>query len=295
MRNPTLTTALVILLVLPVLAGAATLDSISGTADCNGWSADLEISFRPGAFFLQLEYSVVLQDANGAEVDRIDDATFVTIPGTSTASYNFTGAWTSELDGNYTVVGEFILHDMFDGGENVTSATFISDLACGASGGGVPVAGDPCLYRARYWHRHPELWPVNWLEIGGRILDQDQLMVVMDHRAHHFTLFALTRELITAKLNLANGGNSDIQDLVDAADALLMNFTGNSRDRGQARREANRLMRALYAYNKSGCPSDGTSGVTLSLDGGSNSSWDDSADKAAIEVMALGTIKAMYR
>jgi hypothetical protein len=40
MRNHTLTTALVILLVLPVLAGAATLDSISGTADCNGGSAD---------------------------------------------------------------------------------------------------------------------------------------------------------------------------------------------------------------------------------------------------------------
>ncbi len=295
MRNHTLTTALIILLVLPVLAGAATLESVSGTADCNGWSADLAVSFRPGAFFVQLEYSVVVQDANGAEVDRFDDATFLTIPEASTTSYNFTGAWTSELDGNYTVVGEFILHDMFDGGQNVTSAAFLSDLACGASGGDDPLAGEPCLYRARYWRRHPELWPVTTLEIGGRILDQDQLMVVMNHRVHRFTLFALTRELITAKLNLANGGNSDIQDIVDATEALLMNFAGNSRNRGRARREANRLKRALHAYNKSGCPGDGASGVTLSLDGGSESTWDDSADKAAIEVMTLGTIKAMYR
>ncbi len=297
MRNSTLITVLVIMLALPTLGSAATLDTLSGTADCNAWAADVSINFRPGAFFVRLEYIVVLQDAGGVEVDRFDFSEFIEIPATSAASYNFSGVWASAPDGNYTAVGEFIVHDLFDGGENVSSAIFTSDLACGANGDGEddPIASEPCLYRARYWHRHPELWPVSSLEIGDRTMDQNELMVVMNHNTHRFALFALTRQLITAKLNLANGGNSDIQDMVAATDALLMNFGENHRNRGLARAEANRLMRALKSYNKGGCPGDGMSGVTLSLDGNANGTWDDSADKAAVELLSLGTIKAMYR
>ncbi len=297
MRNNTLITILVILLVLPAMGSAATLDTLSSSADCNGWSADVNINFRPGAFFVRLEYIVVMQDAGGMEVDRFDYSEFIEVPSTSAASYNFAGVWASAPDGDYTAVGEFTVHDLFDGGENVSTASFTTDLACGATGdsGDDPVVSEPCLYRARYWHRHPELWPVTSLDIGGRTLDQDALMVVMDHNTHHFTLFALTRQLITAKLNLANGGNSDIQDIVDATDALLMNFGENHRNRGLARAEANRLMRALDRYNKGGCPDGEMSGVTLSLDGELNGTLDDSADKAAVEVLTLGTIKAMYR
>ena len=301
MRNFTLTAALVILLVLPTLGSAATLDTLSGTADCNGWSADMSINFRPGAFFVRVEYSVVLQDAGGAEIDRFDFSEFIEIPGTATASYNFSGAWTGALDGNYTVVGEFVVHDIFDGGENVSSASFTNDLACGASGDGGddPIASGACLNRARYWHGHPEMWPVTKLMVGGHSMDQAELLVALDRDAPNVDLFGLTRQLIAAELNLANGGDSDIRDVVDASNALLMNYGENARNRGQARSEANHLEHALHSYNRGGCPDDETSGETLGLDGGFDTmlakSANESADKAAVEVLSLGSIKAMYR
>ncbi len=296
MRNPTLISVLVILLVLPVVGSAATLDSLSGTADCNGWSADMSIDFRPGAFFVRLEYFIILRDANGVQLDRFDFSEFVDIPSTSLFTYNFAGSWAVTPTGNCTVTGEFVVHDLFDGGQNVSTDTFVNDLACGGEVDD-PVVVEPCLYRAHYWHRHPESWPVDSLEIGGRTLDQDQLLTVMNPRGNQFFVFALTRQLIAARLNLLNGGNRNFQnilDIADAADALLMNFDNNRRNAGQARAEAHRLMRALVRYNKGGCPG-GATGVTLSLDDGNNSTFDGMADKAAVELRSLGAIKAMYR
>ena len=72
MRKITLASALLILLATPQFTSAFTLDALSGSADCNGWNANVDIVVRDGAFMGQLEYAVVLRDADGFEVQRFD-------------------------------------------------------------------------------------------------------------------------------------------------------------------------------------------------------------------------------
>ncbi len=297
MRNIKTVSALVILLALPTLASAVTLTNLDGTANCDTWSADLTIDFRANAMMARVEYAVVLQDASGAEVDRFDFSEFVDIPDVPTATLTFTGAWSTVLDGNYTVTGDFIVFDVFGDGYNTSTGSFTTDLACGeASGGDDPIVPAACLYRSRFWFRNPTSWPVTSLEVGGKTMDQDELMAVLARRGNRFLMFRLMRELISAKLNLANGGSDEIAAIVAEADIYLANRPQNRREARRSHRLAMRLTVALFKYNRGGCTDGGPDGVTMEF-GGSFNQYDvyDSDDKASVEVMTLGTVKAMYR
>ncbi len=292
MRNITLATALGVLLVLPGITAAGTLDSLSGTADCNTWSADLTISFRANAMLARVEYAVVLLDTDGAEVERFDYAEYIDIPATVTADYSFTGAWAGALDGNYTVTGDFSVYDIFGDGMNLSTGSFTTALACGSTGGDdEPIAGDPCLYGPRFWAGHTDQWPVTSLVVGGKNSGQPELLQMLklhDNRSQGF--FALD-ELVAAKLNLANGGDTAIQSVVDAADDYLADSPGSRRGAGQSRRQAMQLKAALAKYNRTGCPGDEVADAMLYPEG----DFTKSLDKAATETVNLGTIKAMYR
>lgn len=295
MRNVKTALVLVILLALPNLAAAVTLGSLNGTADCNSWSADLTIDFRDNAMMARVEYAVVLLDDTGAEVERFDFSEFVEVPDTPAMTYTHSGAWTAALDGNYTVTADFIVYDLIGDGYNITTGSFTVALACGSAGGDEdPVAGPVCLYGSRFWSENPAAWPVSSLDIGGQNMDQTELMNVLAMHNNRFPMFILMRELIAARLNLANGGSDEILNVANRADSFLLDRTATRRGAGRARGEAMRLKAVLAKYNRSGCPDDMAAGVTMEFDGGFDKS-SELVEKAAIEVMTMGTIKAMYR
>lgn len=292
MRNFKLISALVILLALPGLAMAGTLENVTGVADCNSWSADLTISFQAHTMMSRVEYTVVVQDATGAEVDRFDFADFIDMADTPTAIYDFGGDWHVLLDGNYTVTADFTVYDIFGDAYNLSYGSFTADLACGDTRGSTePV----CQHTARYWRRHADLWPVTSLEIGGQTYDQTALMQMLGRTRHHHPHFrrhrGLIRQLVAAQLNLAAGSPADIQSVVDEANDLLANPPTGRRAWGHQRRQTQQLRRALRQYNRSGCEGADDKGISMEL----GDTFDKSADKAAEETMSFGSLKAMYQ
>lgn len=290
MRNIKLTCALIILLAVPSLVVAGTLENVSGVADCNSWSADLTISFRPDAMLARVEYTVVLQDAIGTEVDRFEYANFIDVPTTPTAVFSYGGDWNSALDGNYTVTGDFTVYDIFGDGYNASIGTFTSDLTCGTAG------SDPvCVFPARYWARHPDLWPVTSLEISGRMRDQADLLRMLDRSRHQMLGFQLVRELVAAKLNLANGVGADIAPVVAEADDYLSARPKDHRTVRRGHRWVMRLKARLFQFNRRGCDGPPSDGVFVTPSNALAESGEATTDKAAVELMSLGSIKAMYQ
>ena len=239
----------------------------------------------------RVEYAVVLQDADGVEVDRFDFAEFIDVPDTPTAVFNYSGAWHTALDGDYTVTGDFTVYDIFGDGYNISTGSFNADLACGSAVSEDPDPSEPCIKRVRYWIRHPDAWPVTGLEIAGQEYDQNELRKMMTKRRRRFLTFHLTRQLIAAKLNLANGTKNEILPVVDKADALLADRQTNRRARGRNHRRTIRLTVALFMYNRGGCPDGADTGMTVQL----GEDFAKSLEQGADEVMTIGSIKAMYR
>ena len=96
-RTPIL--ALIVVLLVPALASATHIEELVASADCEGWQADVTIRWRTGVFEGGLEYTIQLQDADGAVLDV---ATWV---GPVTRGeddpvmmqYSFSGDWTEPV------------------------------------------------------------------------------------------------------------------------------------------------------------------------------------------------------
>jgi hypothetical protein len=316
MRNKQLLLALVVVLLLPALSGAATLDTLTATADCNAWGSEATIVFRPGATMVLLVFSMQLADTSGVEIERFDYEQWLTIPTTETAVYPFGATWTAPLDRPAVMTVNADVYDARGDSFGVTGDALAVSLACVAagtgSGGDAPI--DVCRHASRWWRQHASEWPVSSLTLGGVTYDAAQLEQMM--RAPHRGQVdrRLAHQLAVAKLNLANGVADDIGAAVAAADAWLAAHPQAVRGRRHeprqdARREALGLIRELCLWNRGGCP-DG-SDVTgddeastdksgLAFDGGAVEFTGDLADydsveKAAVETTTLGSLKAMFR
>jgi hypothetical protein len=83
-------------------------------------------------------------------------------------------------------------------------------------------ADETCLFTRGYWRDHPGQWPVTSMFLGNRFYSQSELLSILQQGKTSNGLVILARQLIAAKLNIANGSNSaTIQATVDAADALI--------------------------------------------------------------------------
>ena len=133
---------------------------------------------------------------------------------------------------------------------------------------------------------------VSELEIGGQTMDQDALMTVLAMRGNRFLKFALVRESAAARLNIANGVTDEVAETLARVDALLLELPSTPRESARRHGEALRLRAVLHEFNRGDCD-EATSGVTMALDEGdfAGADW----DKAAVEVMSLGSVKALYR
>lgn len=314
MRNKQLLLVMAALALGPAVAGAATLDQLTATADCNAWGAEATITFRPEARAVLLVFSMQLADSNGVELERYDDERWLEIPSIETMSYAYGAPWPSPLDqrGTVTVIAQ--VYDTRGDSFNITSDEVVVAIDCVAAGDDTPEA--TCRHASRWWLRHRTEWPVQALALGGVTYDQRQLEQLLRQPHRGLVARRLAHQLAVAKLNLANGVTDDIGSAVAAADAWLANYpldlsSRHREPRPNERRQALRLIKDLHRWNHGGCPDGATlsgdseeeidkDGLTFDFGGADMEFTGDLADyeetgKAAEETTSLGTLKAMYR
>ncbi|MCK9996589.1 MAG: hypothetical protein KAH56_09985 [Candidatus Krumholzibacteria bacterium] len=299
MRKYMMITALVFTLVMPGLASAVYLDSVAGTADCNGWNADVQVTFRSGARMVRLDYSVALWDEGGMEMERFDYSESVDIPDQVTVVYSFNDLWTTDLpDGTYSMTADFVLFDIFPDGSNRFEDGFTADFTCGETtggGGDDPVVTGFCPHGSGFWKNHPADWPVMDLDLGANNLDQAALLDILNTPPRGDATVILARALIAAKLNMAGGAGDGIADVIDAADAYLTEHPVFS-DPGKAdRKAALAFMNDLGEYNSADCADDEESDLDTSDTEALNFSSSGNDKAAAIETLSMGSLKALYR
>lgn len=313
MSNKPLLLVMAALALGPAVAGAATLDQLTATADCNAWSAEATITFRPGAYAVLLVFSMQLADSTGAELERYDWEQWLEIPATATMAYPFGASWQAPLTQSAVMRVVAEVYDTRGDTFGLTGDEIAVQLACVADDDTPTTA---CRHASRWWLRHRGDWPVDSLVLGGVVYDQRQLEQLLRQPHRGLVGRRLAHQLAAAKLNVANGAGDDIGPVIAAADAWLTAHPLGSGDRPREprpaeRRQALRLIKDLHHWNHGGCP-DGTalegdsedevdkSGLTFDVSGPDREFTGDLADyeqtvKAAEETTSLGTLKAMYR
>jgi hypothetical protein len=98
--------------------------------------------------------------------------------------------------------------------------TFASGLAIV----GEPTAGggNRCPLSQGYWKTHPDAWPVTSLTLGTVVYNQLQLLSILNSSVKGDASIILAKQLIAAKLNIANGSDpTPIAATIATADGLL--------------------------------------------------------------------------
>lgn len=79
-----------------------------------------------------------------------------------------------------------------------------------------------CTFTQGYWKNHPDRWPVASLMLGSVTYNKAQLIAILNQPPRGNGLVILARQLIAAKLNVANGASaSAISDKLTQADQLI--------------------------------------------------------------------------
>ncbi len=82
--------------------------------------------------------------------------------------------------------------------------------------------GGGCTLTQGYWKNHAEAWPVSSLTLGTVTYSQAELLQILNKPVAGNGLVSLARQLIAAKLNVANGADpSAIAATITAADLLI--------------------------------------------------------------------------
>jgi len=146
--------------------------------------------------------------------------------------------------------------------------TFVVDLYNPVSSGGLVVLDpegvgtilddDFCQRSHGYWKTDEEVWPVDWLEMGGVEYEFEELMAFLEYNGPDATL-VLAKQLVATKLNLARGSEPSILPVVEDADTFLAVYPPGSNPRGEDREYGLGLKTQLDSYNTA-CPDEGGGG-----------------------------------
>ncbi len=117
-------------------------------------------------------------------------------------------------------------------------------------GVGTIVNDDFCARSHGYWKNHTEVWPVDWLVLGGVEYDAAELLAMLKYKGPDASS-KLALQLVATKLNLAQGSDPIVVPTVEEADAFLAEYPPGSDPRGSERQEANRIKDELDDYNNS--------------------------------------------
>ena len=78
-----------------------------------------------------------------------------------------------------------------------------------------------------YWKTHAAAWPVTSLSLGSQTYSQPELLAILGQPVVGDASLILSRQLIAAKLNRANGSDATvITATITSADSLLSAFSG---------------------------------------------------------------------
>ena len=88
-----------------------------------------------------------------------------------------------------------------------------------------PPPGGGCSYTIGFWKTHPEVWPVDNLDLGSGNYDADALMTILNTEPKGDKSLILAHQLIATKLNVANGADpTDLGTAIADADAWLTTY-----------------------------------------------------------------------
>lgn len=276
MRNKTKTMSFILAMaLLPVLAVQAQTLEVSGSADCEGWSAMATLTFPAGVYTGAMDYSMVLTDQAGKELTRFEQATQVYRYEDPVMMKMYGEAWGLVLDSN--CVAQLVFHFM----DQEMVVNF--DVVCVEE----MLEPNACRYSPGFWKSNPEAWPVGALVVGGVDLSQDRLMAIMKAPVRGNGNLLMARELIAAKLNVANGCDVSINATIEEADIFLMDNPLEGASLRNSMRSVRTLRQGLSVYNKAGCGE-------LVFD--SDDGMSDMQSKSLVnEEVDFSSLKAMYR
>lgn len=101
------------------------------------------------------------------------------------------------------------------------------DFALVRYDGGGCISSAPCPLGHGFWKNDPVAWPVESLVIGGKAYTKTELQMLLKDATNTDASIILARQLIAAKLNLANGSDAaSIQAAIDSADSILSGYNG---------------------------------------------------------------------
>ena len=102
-----------------------------------------------------------------------------------------------------------------------------TDFALARYDGGATIVFAKCPLGHGYWKNHPEAWSVNSLALGSQIYSKAELLVLLNNATKTDASIILARQLIAAKLNLANGSDAaPINATIAHADDIMSSFSG---------------------------------------------------------------------
>src|SRR5262249_8971761 len=112
-----------------------------------------------------------------------------------------------------------------------STTTFPSTTTTSSSTTTTTIPGNTCPVGQGFWKNHPSAWPVTTLMLGSQVYTEGELLTVLRmptaRRAGVDASLILARQLIAAKLNIANGADpTTIGTTVADADRLLAVFGG---------------------------------------------------------------------
>jgi uncharacterized delta-60 repeat protein len=121
-----------------------------------------------------------------------------------------------QSDGKIVISGTALTGSSFDSAE-FALARYESE----------PCLTAPCPNPQGYWKNNPAAWPVNSLTLGTQSYTQTELLAILDIPTNGDASLILAKQLITAKLNVANGSDPvPASNAISSGDSLFTGFNG---------------------------------------------------------------------
>jgi hypothetical protein len=255
-------------LALPGMAFATTIQSVTGTADCDGFGVESYIHWG-SAPQATISYTATLTDEGGAVVTTVNATEVLPTSGSNTyQTVWYMGVWGLELCGTYTASVDVMLEaplgntGNFERSYGSFTATFVCDCPT-----------DACNYTPGFWKNHPEDWAAMELTVGGVTYTQAELLEIMATPVRGDATIILAYHLIAAKLNVLQGSDTVINPTIAEADDLLAMHPIGSRPSGAAREAILDAKNTLAGYNEAECTGDFSG--EKALPGDTTGSWSE--------------------
>ncbi len=126
-----LSSVLMAVLLLPALASATHVTNLVAIADCEGFTAQVDVHFRSTADFLDLHYEVAVMD-DDMEIVMISGDLHILQDGEQDISFIISELFNTALDGAYVVNGTISLTSPYPGGVDEDMVEFSNPIECGS-------------------------------------------------------------------------------------------------------------------------------------------------------------------